>query len=93
LCHTFAVTCQLSVKNGGGQGKCLWIDTEGIFRGERIVSIAERFGLDQQEVMNNIAWARAYNSDHQSQLLTIASGMMTEYHFALLIVDSSTNLY
>lgn len=43
--------------------------------------------------MDNIAYARAYNSDHQSQLLVHASAMMAEAHYALLIVDSSTNLY
>ena len=35
LCHTIAVTCQLPVDNGGGEGKCLYIDTEGTFRPER----------------------------------------------------------
>lgn len=93
LCHTLAVTCQMGIQDGGGQGKCMWIDTEGTFRPERIVPIAERFGLDSQDVMNNISWARAYNSDHQSQLLVAASAMMTEHHYSLLIVDSSTNLY
>lgn len=81
LCHTLVFTCQLSIENGGGQGKCLWIDTEGTFR------------LDPQDVMNNIAWARAYNSDHQSQLLIMTSAMMVKSHFSLLIVDSATNLY
>nr|AEW27332.1 Rad51 [Pentatrichomonas hominis] len=93
LCHTLAVTCQLPIENGGGQGKCLWIDTEGTFRPERIVPIAERFGLVPEDVMDNIAYARAYNSDHQLQLLVTASAMMAEAHYALLIVDSSTNLY
>jgi len=93
ICHTLAVTCQLPVENGGGQGKCLWIDTEGTFRPERIIPIAERYNIDQNDVMDNIAYARAYNSDHQSQLLVTASAMMTEAHYALLIVDSATNLY
>ena len=93
ICHTIAVTCQLPIENGGGQGKCLWIDTEGTFRPERFVPIAERFGLDPSDVLDNIAYARAYNSDHQSQLLITASAMMTEAKYALLIVDSSTNLY
>ena len=35
LCHTIAVTCQLPVDNGGAEGKCLYIDTEGTFRPER----------------------------------------------------------
>ncbi|KAK8900051.1 recombinase rad51 [Tritrichomonas musculus] len=93
LCHTLAVTCQLPIDKGGAEGKCLWIDTEGTFRPERIVPIAERFGLDSSEVMDNIAYARAYNTDHQSQLLVTASAMMAESRYALLIVDSSTNLY
>ena len=32
LCHTLAVTCQLPINNGGAEGKCLYIDTEGTFR-------------------------------------------------------------
>jgi DNA repair protein RAD51 len=32
LCHTLAVTCQLPFDMGGGEGKCLFIDTEGTFR-------------------------------------------------------------
>lgn len=93
LCHTLAVTCQLPIERGGAAGRCLWIDTENTFRTERIVPIAERFGLDSNDVMDNIAWARAYNTDHQMQLLTMAAAMMSESRYALLIVDSSTNLY
>lgn len=42
ICHTLAVTCQLPVEQGGGAGKCLYIDTEGTFRPERLVEIAAR---------------------------------------------------
>nr|CAG4648041.1 EOG090X0906 [Moina brachiata]SVE93108.1 EOG090X0906 [Moina brachiata] len=35
LCLTLAVTCQLPIDHGGGEGKCLYIDTEGTFRPER----------------------------------------------------------
>lgn len=93
LCHTLAVTCQMSQENGGASGKCLWIDTESTFRSERIVSIAERFGLDPHDVMDNIAVAKAYNTDHQTELLLTASAMMAEDHYAILIIDSATNLY
>lgn len=41
----------------------MYIDTEGTFRPERLVSIAERFGLDAAEVLENIAVARAHNCD------------------------------
>ncbi len=49
LCHQLAVTCQLPIDQGGGEGKCLYIDTEGTFRPERLLAIAERFVV-------SIAW-------------------------------------
>eukprot|EP00052_Salpingoeca_macrocollata_P009121 m.72079 g.72079 ORF g.72079 m.72079 type:complete len:340 (-) comp16942_c0_seq1:74-1093(-) len=93
LCHTLAVTCQLPIDQGGGEGKCLYIDTEGTFRPERLLAVAERFGLSGQDVLDNVAYARAYNSDHQLQLLVQASAMMAESRYALLIVDSATALF
>lgn len=77
----------------GGEGKCLFIDTEGTFRPERLVSIAERFGFDSEEVLDNVAYARAYNSEHQTNLLVQAAGMMAESRFSLVIVDSLTSLF
>lgn len=59
----------------------------------RLLAVAERFGLDGQEVLDNVAYARAYNSDHQLDLLVQAAAMMSESRFALLIVDSLTSLY
>ncbi|KAJ2500994.1 recombinase rad51 [Coemansia sp. RSA 1972] len=93
ICHTLAVTCQLDEASGGAAGKCLYIDTEGTFRPERLVEIAERYGLDPNEVLDNVAYARAFNSDHQTALLSQASMLMTESRFSMLIVDSATALY
>nr|AIL94182.1 Rad51 [Brachionus koreanus] len=93
LCHQLAVTCQLPIDMGGGEGKALYIDTEGTFRPERLLAIAERYGLNGSDVLDNVAYARAYNSDHQTQLLLQASAMMTETRYALIIVDSATALY
>ncbi|KAF8140314.1 Rad51-domain-containing protein [Boletus edulis] len=93
LCHTLSVTCQLPVSMGGGEGKCLYIDTEGTFRPARLLAVAERYGLNGEEVLDNVAYARAYNADHQNSLLTSASALMAESRFCLLIVDSCTALY
>ncbi|ORD94454.1 RAD51 [Enterospora canceri] len=93
LCHTLAVTSQLPRESGGGGGKCMYIDTEGTFRTERLVPIAERLGLDPNEVFENISYARAYNSDHQNILLIHASALMSESKYSTLIVDSATSLY
>eukprot|EP00961_Rhodomonas_salina_P161462 2174070-Rhodomonas_salina.4 len=59
----------------------------------RLVAIAERYGLNGDDVLDNVAYARAYNSDHQMQLLTQAAAMMAESRYALIIVDSATALY
>ena len=71
----------------------LWIDTEGTFRPARLAQIAERFGLNPADVLDNVAYARAHNTDHQGQLLLAAASMMAEARFALIIVDSVTALY
>lgn len=44
-------------------------------------------------MLDNVAYARAYNSEHQLQLLNQAAQMMTETRFSLLVVDSATSLY
>jgi len=93
LCLTLAVTAQLPRSMGGGGGKVLYIDAEGTFRPERIAKIAERFGLDVEEVLNNIIYARAYTTEHQSTLITMAAAQMIEDCFSLVIVDSIMALY
>lgn len=36
---------QLPISMGGGEGKALYIDTEGTFRPTRIEQIAQRYGI------------------------------------------------
>lgn len=76
-----AVMCQLPSDMGGAEGKCLYIDTEGTFRPERLLAVAERFGMDGNEVLDNVACARAYNSDHQLKLLGTAGGNLLKMSF------------
>jgi len=72
---------------------CSKIFTDSLFRPVRLLSVAQRYGLSGEEVLDNVAYARAYNSDHQLQLLNQAAQMMTETRFSLLVVDSATALY
>lgn len=62
LAHTLCVTCQMSVTDGGAEGKAIYIDTEGSFRPQKLQAIAERFGLDPATALENVAYARAHNS-------------------------------
>ncbi len=41
--HNDFIEFQLPIDNGGGEGKCLYIDTEGTFRPERLLAVAERY--------------------------------------------------
>ena len=93
LCHTLAVACQLPIELGGVEGKAMYIDTEGTFRPERLVDIAARFHMAGDEVLDNVAFARAFNSDHQTKLMHDAACLMCEGRYGLLVVDSSTALY
>jgi len=93
LCHTLCVACQLPIDRGGGESKALYIDTEGTFRPERLVSIAERYGLNEEDVLENVTYARAYNAEHQEKLLVEAAAVFCESRYALLIVDSATGLF
>lgn len=93
LCHTLAVTAQLPKTEGGGGGKVIFIDAEGTFRPERVIKIAERFGLDSEQVLNNIIYARVYTSEFQSNLITLAAAKMMEDVFSLVIIDSIMALF
>ncbi|PVU90330.1 hypothetical protein BB561_004919 [Smittium simulii] len=95
IAHTLCVTAQLPLHMGGGNGKAAYIDTEGTFRPDRIRSIAERFGLDSNIVMENIIYARAYNSEHQMELLTDVALRFAEEGgvYRLLVVDSIIALF
>ncbi|XP_074595741.1 RAD51 recombinase homolog spn-A [Brevipalpus obovatus] len=93
ICHALAVTCQLPIEQGGAEGKAMYIDTEGTFRPERLIDCANRYKLEGESVLDNVAFARAYNTDHQLSLLLQAAAMMSESRYALLVVDSATALY
>jgi meiotic recombination protein DMC1 len=93
LAHTLCVTAQLPTELGGGNGKVAFIDTEGTFRPERIVPIAERYGVDADAALDNIVVARALTSDHQAELINEIAARFHEDHYKLLVVDSITALF
>jgi meiotic recombination protein DMC1 len=88
-----SVICQLPKEMGGAEGKVAYIDTEGTFRPERIQQIAERFGVDPDQALENIAYARALNSEHQHELLNALSMQFASNEYRLLIIDSVMNCF
>ncbi|EDN07904.1 meiotic recombination protein dmc1 [Histoplasma mississippiense (nom. inval.)] len=93
LSHTMSVMAQLPKDMGGAEGKVAYIDTEGTFRPERIAQIAERFGVDPDSALENIAYARALNSEHQLELLNTLSKEFVGGEYRLLIIDSIMNCF
>lgn len=92
IAHTLAVRVQMPKEDGGADGMAVYIDTEGTFRPERIVQIAEGLGLDKDEVLSKIKVARALNSDHQILLAEKVDDLIKKQGLPikLLIVDSLT---
>ncbi|KAK1083370.1 Meiotic recombination protein dmc1 [Friedmanniomyces endolithicus] len=93
LAHTLSVIAQMPKEDGGGAGKVAWIDTEGTFRPERIVQIAERFQIDPEQANENIIQHRANNSDEQADCLNQLAEHFATGDFRLLVVDSLMALF
>ncbi|PNT65469.1 hypothetical protein BRADI_4g42957v3 [Brachypodium distachyon] len=78
LAHTLCVSTQLPLHMHGGNGKVAYIDTEGTFRPERIVPIAERFGMDANAVLDNQKLA---------QMLSRLTKIAEEFNVAVYITN------
>ncbi|MFX0207038.1 MAG: DNA repair and recombination protein RadA [Candidatus Hodarchaeota archaeon] len=90
-----AVTTQLPIEEGGllkdadDPVKILWVDSEGTFRPERIVSMCERYpDLDSNQTLKNIIVGRAYNSDHQIILAEEGAKKAQRENICLVVIDS-----
>lgn len=88
IMHQLCVNVQLPKSQGGIEGKALYVDTEGTFRPERLIQMAEAKGLDHREVLKNVIYARAYSSDHQIMLIKDVQKIIAEKNIKLIIVDS-----
>ncbi len=98
LAHQICVNAFLPLEHGGLVEKSpeeisvVYIDTEGTFRPERIISMAKRWNdlLDPQKVLKRIKVGRAFNSDHQVALVDEAAQFVKEENVKVLVVDSLT---
>lgn len=93
ICHTLCVTSQLPLDQGGLEGVTIYVDTEGTFRPERLVQIAESKGLDADEILKNVVLCKVYNSNHLELIVRGLSRFIEKYNAKLLIVDSIISLH
>jgi DNA repair protein RadA len=98
LCHQLCVTVQLPPELGGVGKKAVFIDTEGTFSPSRIKAIHGKLQNDLgweksfEDVLRDITYARAYNSDHQ---MTLAERLLELFYnhkdeYGLVALDSAT---
>ncbi|KAI8984301.1 meiotic recombinase Dmc1, partial [Mycotypha africana] len=85
----------MSLTEAFGEYRTAYIDTEGTFRPDRIISIADRFGVDPEIVLDNIVVARAWNSDQQMDLINELAAHFADQKgaYRLLIIDSIMALF
>jgi DNA repair protein RadA len=88
ICHQICVNVQMPAEQGGCASKAAYIDTEGTFRPERIINMAQTRQLDPKQALKNILVGRAYNSDHQMLLVQQIQDNPQFKEVKLLIVDS-----
>jgi len=95
LAHTLCVTTQLPGEGGFTGGKVIYIDTENTFRPDRLRPIADRYNLNQDAVLDNVLYSRAYTSEQQMELLDFVCAKFHEEPgvFKLLVVDSVMALF
>lgn len=91
ICHQLVVNVQLPPERGGLGKKAVYIDTEGTFRWERIEAMAKALGLDPDQVMDNILYVRAVNSDHQMAVVEELKSLIPKENIGLVVVDSITS--
>ena len=90
LAHTLCVTTQLSGEKGYSGGKVIYIDTENTFRPDRLRPIADRYNLDQEAVLDNVLYSRAYTSEQQMELLDFVCAKFHEVISFCSICSGST---
>jgi DNA repair protein RadA len=88
LCMKLSITAQLPQKDGGLEGKVLFIDTEGTFSAERVYQMAQGMQLQPEKILEGIMCGRVYNSDHQVMAVDHAFKMCQDENIKLLIIDS-----
>lgn len=87
LCFQLSVTAQLTNNRRGIGGKTFYIDTEGTFSDQRIISIAERFNVE--DPLSNIFVLQPMNVDEQIDCIRILlPKCIEEENVKLIIVDS-----
>lgn len=82
-----AVTIQLPKDQGGSEGECVYIDTEGSFNALRVQKMAERFGL--RDPLKKIHLFRVLNhTEFVAIIMQLMEILTNRTKVKLVIIDS-----
>jgi DNA repair protein RadA len=65
MCHSHAIIVSRHKSKGRVGGKCIYIDTEGSFRSDRVSEIAKARGFNSDLALENIIINQPLNSETQ----------------------------
>jgi DNA repair protein RadA len=91
IAHQLSVNVQLPPEKGGLGKTAVYIDCEGTFSPNRIVSMAKAKGLDPQTALKNVFVARAFNAEHQMFIVDKLREQIEEKNIGLIVIDSITS--
>jgi DNA repair protein RadA len=97
ICHSLATIVSQDKSKGGVDGRCIYIDTEGSFRPERVSEIAKARGFDSDLALENIFLYQPLNSEMQELVVERSVpkvlAQSTDKRIKLIIVDSPITHY
>jgi archaellum biogenesis ATPase FlaH len=95
LCHQFLVSSQLMCNTTGGVIRSIYIDAEGRFAMDKIVSICQRFNLSPDAVMGNIETHQAETTTKLDEILLNISQKLTNSpgYYGLLVLNDTFAIY
>lgn len=88
IAFQLCVNIQRSIEEGGLNGKALFIDTENTFAPARVAEMSYPFTDDPKLFLKNIYVSRAFNVDHQIQIVEKADKLIESNNIKVVIVDS-----
>ncbi len=88
LAFQLCINVQQPQEEGGLNGKALFIDTENTFAPARVAEMCYAFTDDPKTFLENIFVSRAYNADHQVQIVQKVDKLIEANEIRLIIVDS-----
>jgi DNA repair protein RadA len=97
ICHSLATIVSQDKSKGGVDGGCIYIDTEGSFRPERVSEIAKARGFNSDLALENIFLYQPLNSEKQElvveKFVPKVIAQSTDKRIKLIIVDSPITHY